>query len=344
MIQWNLPVFGICGWSGSGKTTLIEEVIHRLTPRRLRIAVIKHDVHGLNIDRPGKDSDRFFNGGADAILTGPDQSFIRLHLTDETSLHNILPLVAPFYDIILVEGHKSTPVPNKIWLKKTADELCPPEADDVRHVMGPNDDRARIAIGIIDSMLENMRYSAPLYAGVLIGGQSSRMGGPKHLITESGSTWLERTVATARPFVNDVILLGEAAAPAALAGMTVLPDAMHGAGPISGMLSAMRWQPFASWLFLACDLPKLSAQAIEWLLSTRAPGIWASVPKSPDTDLLEPLFAHYDFRARHLLEQCDRPSDIARFTKVMTPTVPEHLAEAWLNVNTPDDLAKLSGH
>ena len=55
-----LPVLGVCGWSGSGKTTLIEAILPAFRAKGLKIAVIKHDVHGLDIDRPGKDSDRLF--------------------------------------------------------------------------------------------------------------------------------------------------------------------------------------------------------------------------------------------------------------------------------------------
>ena len=44
------PAFGICGFSGSGKTTVIETLIRDLSGRGLAVGVVKHDVHGLNID------------------------------------------------------------------------------------------------------------------------------------------------------------------------------------------------------------------------------------------------------------------------------------------------------
>ena len=72
-------ILGVCGWSDSGKTALIEAVLLRLCKTGLRIAVVKHDVHGLNIDHPGKDSDRFFQAGADVFLQGPQEEVLRLH-------------------------------------------------------------------------------------------------------------------------------------------------------------------------------------------------------------------------------------------------------------------------
>ena len=54
------PVLAVCGFSGSGKTTLLESVVGELSRRGLSVGVVKHDAHGIQIDRPGKDSDRLF--------------------------------------------------------------------------------------------------------------------------------------------------------------------------------------------------------------------------------------------------------------------------------------------
>jgi molybdopterin-guanine dinucleotide biosynthesis protein MobB len=341
MIQVSIPVIGICGLSESGKTSLIEAVTRNLVKQGLRVAVIKHDVHGMEVDRPGKDSDRLFKSGADVVLTDPGQSFFRSHLTDKTRLADILTLLAPFHDLILVEGHKSTPVPNKVWLLKDAGDRCPAEATGVTRELKPDEDRVGIVGELANAVLQKALCATPLYAGILIGGQSGRMGRPKQLIAASGRTWLEQMVEVVQPFVKDVVLLGKGTLPTTLGGITSLPDVPARSGPIAGMLSALRWNPFASWLFLACDMPKISRQSVAWLLATRKPGVWATIPKSPEGDHMEPLFAHYDFRAGHLLETCDRPSDLASLEKVATPTPPADIEEAWTNVNTPDDLKKL---
>ena len=41
-------VIGFSAWSGTGKTTLLEKVIRRMKARGLRVAVVKHDVHGID--------------------------------------------------------------------------------------------------------------------------------------------------------------------------------------------------------------------------------------------------------------------------------------------------------
>ena len=92
-----VPVLCFAGWSGSGKTTLIENLLPRLRARGLRVAVIKHDVHGLGPERPGKDSARFRRAGAvQVVLSGPGR---------ETGLKDCLQQVKGA-DLILVEGFK----------------------------------------------------------------------------------------------------------------------------------------------------------------------------------------------------------------------------------------------
>jgi len=107
------PAFGICGYSGSGKTTLIVELVRRLSARGLKVGVIKHDVHGLDVDREGKDSDRFFKAGADVLMRGQDELFLRMHKSEEADLETVLKLLCPYYDLLLLEGHKSTPLVDK---------------------------------------------------------------------------------------------------------------------------------------------------------------------------------------------------------------------------------------
>ena len=51
-----IPIVSIVGKSDSGKTTLIEKLLPELTRRGYRIATVKHDVHGFEVDREGKDS------------------------------------------------------------------------------------------------------------------------------------------------------------------------------------------------------------------------------------------------------------------------------------------------
>jgi molybdopterin-guanine dinucleotide biosynthesis protein A len=138
-------------------------------------------------------------------------------------------------------------------------------------------------------------------------------------------------------------VVGEGTVPEFLDNLVRLTDAPDARGPMAGILAAMRWAPHASWLVVACDLPALSAKALDWLLATRAPGRWATLPRLEGSGRVEPLLAHYDFRARALLEERAADGnfalqDLSQSRAVYAPSPPAGLAAAWRNVNTPADL------
>ncbi len=336
--EYDYPVFGICGYSNSGKTTVIVEVVRRLCARGLTVGVIKHDTHGINIDHEGKDTDRIYKAGADVLIRDPGQTFLRLHARGEASLCETLLTMGPYFDLILVEGHKGTPLDMKIWLCDESDAPPPAEAVNIRRALGRDEDRVRIVMDMIDELLPVAWRAAPLYAGILIGGQSSRMGRPKQLLPAGDRTWLEQTIATVQPCVDGVVLLGNGALPEPRPAVPVLPDVVDVRGPLAGIRAAIRWQPAACWVILSCDLPMLTANAVGWLLGHRAPGVWAVLPRQPEASRPEPLFAYYDVRMRRRLETVSRPVDIATADRAITPTVPASLRQAWTNINTPGEL------
>lgn len=99
------PVLGFAAYSGTGKTTLIEQIIPRLKNEGIRLAVIKHDAHGLKFDKEGKDSWRFSNAGADySLVNGPEQSAI--FVSRPLSLEEAIGMITDV-DLILIEGYKT---------------------------------------------------------------------------------------------------------------------------------------------------------------------------------------------------------------------------------------------
>ncbi len=337
------PAFGICGYSGSGKTTLIEALVHRLCARGLKVGVIKQDAHGLDLDREGKDTDRIFKAGAEVLIRDAEQLFARMHRQADLALPDLIKRLGPHYDLILVEGHKATPLPFKLWLCKPGEDAGPPEAADIRRVLRWDEDRLPIVMDILDAWLPGAWHATPVYAGILIGGGSTRMGRPKHLIEEDGQTWLQKIVASVQSQVDKVVILGGGELPVDLRALPVLPDVEDAAGPLRGMLAAMRWAPLTSWLFVACDLPMASPSAVQWLLGHRQPGVRAVLPRLTDAPGPEPLLAYYDFRAAALLETVRRPVDCAGNFGVITPLVPIELANAWKNINTARELSESGG-
>ena len=108
-----MKTFGFSGWSGSGKTTLIEAVIPILTARGLKISVIKHAHHNVDIDKPGKDSYRFRVAGASEVMLASAERWAlmrELREEPEPELEELVRHVSPC-DLVLVEGYKSAGLP-----------------------------------------------------------------------------------------------------------------------------------------------------------------------------------------------------------------------------------------
>lgn len=340
----HLPIFGIFGHHNSGKTTLIEHLLPRLHERDLSVVVAK--VHGshLEVDTPGKDSHRLFEAGADVFLQGKTEGFLRRHTDAGDSVAADLADLARRYDLVLVEGRRRAPC-EKIWLLGKGETDPPTDSGPVLDVLAPDADRVDAAWRILDKWLTRRWLQAPVYGCVLIGGKSRRMGTPKHLLETGGVAWIEQTVALLRAAVERVAIVGGGHVPLGLSNVIRLSDVPDADGPMAGLLAAMRWAPHVSWLAAACDLPNLSAEALEWLLSTRSPGVWATLPRLPDDKRVEPLLAHYDFRARTVLQGAVAEgrfslSALAEHPKVNTPPPPADLLDAWANVNSPDDFSR----
>jgi molybdopterin-guanine dinucleotide biosynthesis protein MobB len=102
-------VVGIAGEHNSGKTTLVEKLIALLQRSGLAVGAVKHTPHDVEDDRPGKDSWRVRNAGAEpSAFVRSRESTIRRRETDD--LHAILRRDFAECDLVLVEGYKSLPM------------------------------------------------------------------------------------------------------------------------------------------------------------------------------------------------------------------------------------------
>ena len=94
------------------------------------MAALKHSRGGIEIDHPGKDSWRYSQAGGDAVLiSSPDKLAFFKNLNHELSIEEIMPIVGPEFDLVLVEGFKKSKIPKiEVHRKKLGDDiLCSPE-------------------------------------------------------------------------------------------------------------------------------------------------------------------------------------------------------------------------
>jgi len=101
-----IPVVSIVGRSDSGKTTLLEKLLREGKRRGWRMATIKHDVHGFEMDQPGKDTWRHAQAGADVVaISSPQKVAVIENVAVERSLDELISYIRQV-DIIFTEGYK----------------------------------------------------------------------------------------------------------------------------------------------------------------------------------------------------------------------------------------------
>jgi len=107
-----IPIISIVGSSNSGKTTLIEKLVPELVCRGYRVATIKHDVHGFEIDRKGKDSWRHKQAGAHMVMISSPTQLALIRDTDhDAGLAELRNRYIQDVDLILSEGFKKNNQP-----------------------------------------------------------------------------------------------------------------------------------------------------------------------------------------------------------------------------------------
>ncbi|HNX50641.1 MAG TPA: molybdopterin-guanine dinucleotide biosynthesis protein B [Thermoanaerobaculaceae bacterium] len=122
-------IISIVGRTNVGKTTYLEKLIGEVKRRGWRVGVVKHDVHGFEIDHPGKDTWRHAQAGADIVcISGPARVALIRKLDRELSLEEVVAQF-PELDLVLTEGYKREGrLRVEVYRRAVAAEpLCQPE-------------------------------------------------------------------------------------------------------------------------------------------------------------------------------------------------------------------------
>lgn len=194
---------------------------------------------------------------------------------------------------------------------------------------------------------------AEVVLAILAGGLGRRMGQDKALLVLGGVTLLGRAARAGGEAGLRVLVVGRER-PAGWDGpeAVFIPDEVPGQGPLGGVVAALRSvqsEGGGAVLAVGCDMPCLDGRALRFLLDAwptegRAHGLVACLPgRGTEGPLLEPLFAIYTVAAlpladgllaagRRALHGLIAAGEFGRIE------VPEEIAPALRNVNTPQDL------
>ena len=251
------------------------------------------------------------------------------------------------HDLVLIEGHKEMLLP-KIWCHSKGEDAAPDGISGVKVTLPWDGNRVAMLVSIAEERVRKAVEGRAIFGGVLIGGESRRMGSPKHILNTGGRSLLSTVAAVLRSRTERVVILGRGEIPGDVGPLDQLRDAPgSGKGPLAGLLTAFRWAPRVSWIVGACDMPGISTEAVAWLIDQRRPGCWAVIPRDAE-GRVQPTLALYEPQAQVLIDSLVSQGmraarTLVQWPEVQTPTIPDALSRAWINVNTPQDLEAFLG-
>lgn len=118
------PVLCISASSGTGKTTLLKKLIPLLKTRNIRVGLIKHTHHKMDVDTKGKDSYELRKAGADQTLIASSKRWALMTETPKEKKIDFFYLASRMeqaaLDLILVEGFKNEPIPKIQLFRQSA--------------------------------------------------------------------------------------------------------------------------------------------------------------------------------------------------------------------------------
>lgn len=202
-------------------------------------------------------------------------------------------------------------------------------------------------INFITSFLkEKLEAARPALNGlVLAGGKSTRMGKDKGLLDYHGKPQREYTADLLSKVCDQVFLSCRADQSDNIqSNYPLLPDTFTGLGPFGAILSAFRDNPNRAWLVVACDLPLLDADTLNYLMSQRNPSAVATAFHNPATNFPEPLITIWEPKSYPILFQFlaqgySCPRKVLINSEIHTIQVPN--ITALKNVNTPEERAEV---
>lgn len=198
---------------------------------------------------------------------------------------------------------------------------------------------------IIGFFAVRMQQAKPVLNGlVLAGGKSTRMGFDKATAKWNGREQQYHLADMLKTFCDEVYISRSSGQQVIDVRHKSITDTFTGLGPYGAILSAFREQPDSAWLVIACDLPLLDMETLQYLTNHRDSSAIATAFGNGYQELPEPLIAIWEPKSYPVLlsflaqgYSCPRKVLINSDSKLLT--APD--TDALTNVNTPEDLEKI---
>lgn len=152
--------------SNVGKTTVIEGMIKELKSRGYSVGTIKHDAHGFDIDKKGKDTYRHREAGSETVIISSRNRMAMIkEVEDEIPLEELINMVSD-KDFVIVEGYKKSSLQKiEIFRGEVSKNIITPKdkliclaTDTKMNIEGVNEVYINDYKKLIDC-LENLKYN-----------------------------------------------------------------------------------------------------------------------------------------------------------------------------------------
>lgn len=190
---------------------------------------------------------------------------------------------------------------------------------------------------------------------ILAGGASTRMPGDKAFMEVGGRRVISIQLEVLKGLFEEILVVGNQERMDSLAvyereGARAVEELVRGKGPLGGILSGLLLSRTEENFIVACDMPFIRRDAVEYLLE-RLAGYQVAVPVTPKG--LEPLHAAYRLDcssvAREQIENGNlKVTDFYAKVRV-NPVAWEELlrfdpsGRMLFNINSPEDMREAAG-
>ncbi|MGL1900580.1 MAG: molybdopterin-guanine dinucleotide biosynthesis protein B [Fibrobacterales bacterium] len=347
-----------CGFSGSGKTTLISTLISHFSKERT-IGYVKHDAHHFAVDHPGKDTHKATSSGASQVLIQNSDTFALMGSTTSFNHFNQVQSLIQ-NDWVFIEGYKESATPKIVVIDSKQTIITSIENGSITDIIAivypdspitfanttlneipqySRDDIDSIKNIVTDFMLSRVSMQQ-LNGLVLTGGKSSRMQQNKGTLDYHGVPQQEYLHSLLSPICHNTFLSVAHSSETVEKQLPEIVDTFTDMGPLGGILTALREYRTSAFLTIACDLPYLDSETIEYLIKNRNPFKAATTFINQESGFPEPLCTIYEPKFYQIALQftglgyaCPR--------KVLINSAIESLTlkntEPLFNANTPEE-------
>lgn len=182
---------------------------------------------------------------------------------------------------------------------------------------------------------------------ILAGGKSTRMGTNKALLAIKGQPLIARvaSVLSSSHHLGEVLLITNTPSDHAFLQMPMYEDVQKGLGPLGGIHTALHYATCSRVLIVACDLPFITAELVNYLCANCRSG---EIFALESTRRIEPLCAVYAKSCLPVIERqiregrykvLDLYSLVDARTVRLDAALPFYRPNLLANVNTPEEFA-----